>query len=358
MTDYWIENLKQKLPDFLNKMYVDNYIKYSLSGDIYTSSVNWGLGNYVFFTKIIGISDLINNYSENELEFLKNKILSFSNTTGVISDPIVTDWGKKDKLKNIFNLNNEKKTKVFDLRRAETRQSYAALNILNKKPLYIYKNIPYNSNSLHKFLNSFNWSKPWHAGSHVSHLLFFLKQNSNFFNYKNSKSKNLIAETIKFINNIQSKNDGCWYIGNNVSLTEKINGAMKILTGLHAAEIFEFNNPEKLIDTALTAINNGQACDNFNVVYVLYSASLLTDYRKNDIKIFLENRLNIYKEYYHEDIGGFSFYKNKTNEYYYGKRITKGLNEPDIHGTAMFIWGLAFIDKIIDLGLNFKIPLN
>ncbi len=66
----------------------------------------------------------------------------------------------------------------------------------------------------------------------------------------------------------------------------------------------------------------------------------------------------MYTDYYWPGYGGFSFYKDRANDIYYGKKITKGLAEPDIHGTAMFVWGIALIDKILNLGLNFKIPLN
>jgi len=47
---------------------------------------------------------------------------------------------------------------------------------------------------------------------------------------------------------------------------------------------------------------------------------------------------------------------HKTNIYYYGAKITRGLNEPDIHGTCMFLWGISIISQIleIDQELGFK----
>ena len=99
--------------------------------------------------------------------------------------------------------------------------------------------------------------------------------------------------------------------------------------------------------------------DNFNIVYVLYCANKLApNYRFDDIEKFLMNRLNLYKEYYHPEYGGFSFYKNQSNNVLYGKKLAESKNEPDIHGTIMFTWGLALIDKMIGLNLDFKVPLN
>ena len=40
---------------------------------------------------------------------------------------------------------------------------------------------------------------------------------------------------------------------------------------------------------------------------------------------------------------------NKSSENYYGARVSKGLNEPDIHGTVMFIWGLSLISRLLDI---------
>ena len=59
---------------------------------------------------------------------------------------------------------------------------------------------------------------------------------------------------------------------------------------------------------------------------------------------------------YYEDKGGFSFLIGQTNTRYYGVKIAKGLNEPDIHGTIMFVWGISIIAQIlgIESELGFK----
>ncbi len=91
-------------------------------------------------------------------------------------------------------------------------------------------------------------------------------------NYQSEKSMAFINHVLLWLNSIQSKEDGCWYIGNEISLVQKINGAMKILNGFHSAQLFDIPYPKKLIDTALLGTNDTDACGNFNIIYVLFAA--------------------------------------------------------------------------------------
>lgn len=144
----------------------------------------------------------------------------------------------------------------------------------------------------------------------------------------------------------------------NPSLQQKINAAMKIITGLKLADKMNFEYSEKLIDLCLATKKDEHACDNFNIICVLYYANKMTDgnYRVKEIKEFALDRLGIYKQYYYPKTGGFSFLPHKANVYYYGTKLTKGLDEPDIHGTCMCLWGISIISHIleIDKELGFK----
>jgi hypothetical protein len=96
----------------------------------------------------------------------------------------------------------------------------------------------------------------------------------------------------------------------------------------------------------------------FNIILVLNYASKLLDktYRQQEIEAFALERLKIYKEHYYKDKGGFSFLDKQANIRYYGVKITKGLGEPDIHGTIMFVWGISIIAQILNINneLGFK----
>jgi hypothetical protein len=354
----WIFELKETVSQFLEKLRgrkVQGFFHYSLSGDLYDENIKWGLGNTVFAVKIYYTLDLLNKLSAKDKEDMANFIKSFQEKDGEIYDPLVKrKTFIRNKLSAIKNLDFSnffhKKTII-----AETRQAISALKLLGEKPDIPYQKFPKTEKEITKYLSSLNWQRPWGAGSHFSHLLFFL-QNSDLEN-----KEDLINFAINWVNKLQNPEDGSWYRGKS-NLQQKINGAMKVITGLKVVDRMNFNYPEKLIDLCLSAKNDEHACDNFNIVYVLKYANELCDsnYRYEEIKSFVIQRLNIYKEYYYPKIGGFSFFLGKANDNYYGAKITKGLNEPDIHGTTMFLWGISIIAQILginkELGFNEQIP--
>jgi len=354
----WIKTLKEDIRRFLDKIYKDDYsyIKYSLTGDIYNRKTNWGLGQNVFMVKILYMLNILKDLNSEQKGNLVINIKKFQNKDGYISDPLIIKLITKKKF--IFFRDSSNEFETEKIRRAETRQSFSALNCLGVKPDKPFLHIPYSKEGIKKFLSSYNWEYPWDAGSHFSHLMFFLNMNKKMFGYKIKETDNLVRFANAWIDNIQSEDDGFWYKGK-TTVKEKINGAMKILTGKTAADILKINNFKKLVDSCLNAVNDSEACSNFNIIYCLYYCSNISEYRRKDIEDFCYNRLNIYKDFYYKDTGGFSFYKHRANDIYYGVKISRGLNEPDIHGTVLFVWGIALISKMLKLDfIDFKIPLT
>jgi len=350
----WLFELKEKVPQFLEKLKgkrISGFFHYSLSGDLYDENIKWGLGNTVFAVKIYYTLNLLNQLPFEERKAIVNFIKSFQKKDGTIYDPLVK---RKSALKNLlanfknFDFNNILGQQTII---AETRQAISTLNLLGEKPNISYQKFPKKEKEIEKYLSKLNWERPWGAGSHFSHLIFFLKD-SNL-----EDKEKLINLAINWINKLQNSKDGSWHKGN-PSLQQKINGAMKIITALKVANKMNFQHPEKLINLCLSAKNDKHACDNFNVIYVLHYASKITrnNYRFEEIKKFAHNRLEIYRNYYFPEIGGFSFLPQKANVYYYGAKITKGLNEPDIHGTCMFLWGISIISQI--LGIDKELKFN
>lgn len=357
----WLKNIKEDTARFIESITEGNYqyFKYSYSGDILDSSVQWGLANFVFAVKILYVTKLLQQIDDHKKNNLYYGIMKFADDQGYIYDPYLTRLSFKQKIKQrLGRLDRPLQQKIEEIRRAETRQSLVALHLLGQKPSKPFLAIPDNKEAIDKYLTALNWEYPWAAASHFSHLLFFLKYNNIFFDLQNN-NKELIQHAVQRIHRIQSEKDGCWYVGDHVSLAQKINGALKVLTGLHAAGIDKFPHAHQLIDTCLTGINDDEACSNFNIAYVLYACKKVDDnYRDQKIKEFLATRLNLYKEYYHASTGGFSFFKDKANMVYYGKQITKGRNEPDIHGTNMFLTGIAVINEALNLELDLQVPVN
>ncbi len=361
----WLHELKPNLRSFLKLMQENDYayFKYSFSGDLYTLHDRWGLANTVFAVRILYITGLLDELSSLQKHNLYKSIINFSDSNGTFSDPLLHYYSFKEKILRTKAIIRSKglKTLFFEtdnqIKRAETRQTFAALYLLGHTPPKPFP-VAKDKQDIYKYLNSYNWKQPYSAGGNLNHLLFFLRINEELFPQNKNNSEDLINYIIDWVNKIQSPIDGCWYSGK-TSLFQKINGAMKILNGFHSACRYKVNYAKQLIDTVLSAINDIQACDNFNIVYVLYGASRVEpDYRKDEIRNFLLNRLRIYEEFYFRSPGGFSFNKRYAQPNIYGKTINKGLPEPDIHGTAMFVWGIAIIDNMINLGLDWKIPLN
>lgn len=353
----WLSNYKDNTFNFLSQMQEKDYsyFKYSLSGDLYNSNTIWGLGQLVFASKILYMIDSLPKLSKNQVENIISSIKIFEHENSYIFDPLIS---KKTKF-SLFSFFQKKGivSSKEQIQRAETRQAIAALICLHSKPNKPFFYIPYTIDGVDRYLKNLNWNLPWSAGSHFSHLLFFYKTNKELFSYEKDLTDKLIEFSINWVNKLQSNKDGAWY-HKETSLQQKINGAMKVLTGFMAVDFIKINYVEKLIDLCLSAVNDEHACDNFNIILVLYYCSKISNYRLKDIESFCINRLKIYREFYFPEYGGFSFFKGKANDNYYGFKITKGKNEPDIHGTIMFTWGISLISHIIDIGFKLKIPIT
>ncbi len=349
----WIFTLKPAVINFLDNMkgvHVPGYYKYSVSGDLFDESQHWGLGNTVFAVKSYYTLGVLDRFSAQDHDEVSSFIKSFADSNGNIYDPFLK---KKAFVREKLSAMRHKRFQNFFHKqtvRAETRQSISALKLLGERVTPCLS-VPSSEKEIDKYLSLLDWTVPWGAGSHFSHLLFFLA-NSDLLN-----KEELVDYSINWVNRIQEKDSGSWFKGD-PSVAEKINGAMKVLTGFKAADKMKMAYPEQMIDLALGARNDRHACDNFNVIYVLKYANEATNgsYRLDEIRQFARDRLSIYHEYYWPEYGGFSFHKGRANTYYYKAIITKGLPEPDIHGTVLFLWGISLIAQIlnIDKELGFK----
>jgi len=354
----WLYNLRPQVSNFLESMQSHNiqgYYRYSYSGDIYDDSFHWNAGSSVFALKIYYTLAIENPEA---IKVASTYIRSFLHQDGLIYDDFIYKKGRLRNFLSAIKHNNLENIFNQQYKRAETRQCYSALMLhkqLPKQPITIP--LPDTEKEIDIYLKKLNWQQPWAAGSHFSHLMFFF----NLARQTNQIDKETFAQlthyAISWINRLQNSNDGSWYSGN-PSARFKVNGAMKILTGLIAVNKVEFAYPKKLIDLCLSVTNDETACDNFNIILVLnYASKLLArKYRQQQIEKFALDRLKIYKKHYYEEKGGFSFLSKQANTRYYGVKITRGFDEPDIHGTIMFVWGISIIAQMlnIDNELGFK----
>ena len=250
----------------------------------------------------------------------------------------------KDFVKKLLNLSKKYnyQSKKFELQtsiRAETKQAISTLQQVNFSNQYIYDDFPKTENEIKNYLNKYDWNKPWSAGAQFSGLCVFVSTQLD---------DNLDIKT-SLENYINSKvnSDGFYYSGEKPNYTELINGSMKVLTGLDWLNV-PIHFPEKIIDLCLSGKPSQQGCDLVDFVYVLYRCSLETNYRKKDIIKYLENFYETIFNHFYPNQGGFSYGIDSSQKLYYGVEISKGKNEPDIHGTLLLTWALSMIFKITE----------
>lgn len=343
----WLFQLKQEVPRFLERMKgtrTPGFFHYSLSGDRFGEDKRWGLGNTVFATKIYYTLGLLDSLPSLDRENMKRFILSFQSNDRTIFDPIVAHqafW--RDKLSAIKHRDGQNFFHTQTIR-AETRQAVSALKLLGHLPHVYPDDLPRDPEGVVRYLERLDWTRPWGAGSHFSHLLFFLAQ-CNL-----DDKQDLIDVAVTWLVHLRDAQTGCWFKGT-PTLQQKINGVMKVLTGLKAADRMTITEPERLINLALSATNDRHACDHFNVIYVLKYANEAAGhaYRDGEIRRFALDRLDQYHKHYWPELGGFSYFLGKANNIYYNAAVSRGLAEPDIHGTVMFLWGAALIAQLLDI---------
>lgn len=336
----WVADLKKTVPQFLEKMQ-DNAVagKYRLSwsGDIPSANTHWGLAQSTFAIRILYIFDKMTPSAE---EGLRNYILSFKREDGFIYDTYVA---RRTLYRRIINtLKNQKLDFLLNKenKRAETRQAVAALINLNYKEPLIIKGLITSKDEIERFIINLDWRDPWGAASHVNHLIFFLKFCSGIDSV-------LLKELADNIENVLSA-----IKLNETDETNKLIGAnMKILMGMSLLNRDAKWVSNRVLDICLENFNKtGDACVNFNTIYVISKCINYDSYRKDESIGALLKAVDFWrKKFYWDQYGGFSFYQGRAVDYYYGAKLTTSKPEPDLHGTAMFVWGILLVTKALGL---------
>tara|TARA_Y100000817_G_scaffold265773_1_gene221733 strand:- start:12 stop:1133 length:1122 start_codon:yes stop_codon:yes gene_type:complete len=287
----------------------------------------------------------INSFQKNNKDFPENSFVDSNYLTGFEN----LDFKRLSKktiksflnLTTLFSFDNDSKIKTDGIR-AETKQAISTLYQVDSKNNLKYLDFPFENNEIDNFLSNLNWNKPWSAGAQFSALCVFSKTQL-------SKNQSLITskKLASFADSIVNKNNGAYFKGAEPERSELINGCMKVLTGLDWIET-SINYPEKLIDLCLESKPSQEGCDLVDIVYVLYRSQKETDYRKEEVVQFFYNLIAVIEKHYFYGLGGFSYYINKSQVNYYGLKITKGKNIPDLHGTTLLLWALSMIYETIE----------
>lgn len=355
----WVRDVREGVLEFLERQReTDGFYRFSLSGDRYPPASDWGLANTVFVARSYYLLDELTAVSDSEIEAMTTFIRSFHDGAGRLYDAslegknersILLDIGRALKHRDIDFLRTDEEQRE-QRQRAETRQSATALAVLGSHPPEPYLHIPYTTAELDAYLSSLNWAKPWGAGSQFSHLVYFYRRNSELFGSHSERADALIDHATEWVDTLQSETDGCWYRGTDVPSQQRINGAAKVLAGFGVAGYDEIDNASQIIDYCLANAEITQACDGVDVIAVLFmlTEKLSVDYRRDDIRVFCRDWLDICRRHYHHKPGGFSFFEDQANTTLYGLTITEGRDEPDVHGTFLLTRGLSMVAEILD----------
>ncbi len=260
------------------------------------------------------------------------------------------DWtaclamAKNRQFSRLFEDQSENKARTV---RAESRQSASTLLMVGHRPKHP---LPFEWNSedsVREFVRSLDWTKPWGAGSHSSHLVAFVVMNDGPSHGDLARDEVLeiiFEETDRWLD----ERTGAWGKGD-VGHVQRINGAMKMLTAYDWAEL-PSPRPTLLLDYVLDERSARDGCGVLDRLFVANQARKdAPGYRETDLRDFALDAIEEIEQHRQAD-GGFSYSPRRAQRTYYGACVSLGGRQGDMHGTVLFT--LAFAIALDILGIR------
>lgn len=347
-------NLNYEVNNFLDSLKkTDRDSFYPANEGLTKSGISLNMGFLCYGLKILymnGTWDTLSEERKNQYKdslnlFQKTKIKNYSDY--FVDQALLDGYNStfstlnaKYVVKSILSMMNKKKyeTKKVALNKAinaDNKQTVSTMNELNFLSSKRFEYTFTNETQINSYLNSLDWSVPWTSGAQFSSICTY----SNIFGLGFEKV------LINFSGKILNEETGSYHNPLAKDSRQIINGAMKVITGLDWINQ-KIHEPKKLIDYCIDNQPYLEGCDIVDFVYVLYKSSNQDSHRRNEVIELLIELLNEIMKLYYPDKGGFSYYKNRSQTHYYGLRISKGLDTPDLHGTLLCLWA---INMILDL---------
>ncbi len=260
----------------------------------------------------------------------------------------------KNQIKQVLNLSKKfnysiDKKKLNDAIRAESKQAISTLFQVGEKNNIKYLDFPQNENDINLFLENLNWNFPWSAGAQFSAMCVFSRTQLNDDDFEHCKEA-----YYKFISKITNSKDGAYYLNNTPNQQQLVNGSMKVITGLDWLDS-PIHYPEKLIDMCLNINPSQEGCDIVDIVYVLYKCLNESNYKEKEVIAYFINIIELIEKHYFYGKGGFSYFINKSQRYYYGLNISTGQDTPDIHGTTLLLWAISMLLEVVEGSSNWNV---
>ena len=222
--------------------------------------------------------------------------------------------------------------------RAETRQTYSALLQYDILPKQIVLEIP-TTRGCQMYLRQL---ASLGSQSHFSHLMLFLSLttdgptgNRRFRGPQHSLLFYLFHST-PYRRRVYKNH------------AHKVNGAMKVMIGLLVDDL-PFKYPERLSIFAYFSHQQKQRMHaTKSIRFCCVCRQIMpTHVQTKRHRTILSGHASCLEKYYYPELGGFSFHKH--HDRYHGAKISHGLDEPDIHGTTLFTWGLSMMKHLIKI---------
>ena len=357
----WARSVPKGIPEFLEHMRTEipGHFKHSYSGDVLGPARHWGLIQSILVVKTLAILNDAELWPRFGKDSLTDVILSFEKRNGLIVDPLINRHGHLFRIKRAIRFLTLKGLFYNHSAVAMTRSSYNALLLLNQRPARKYSIVEFSQTGIREFVSGLPWDQPWSAGSHFNHLLFFLAVHRNLFGMDEEHYVKCIDVALNALEHYYNRETGEWPLLESENANTAVNGTMKICMGLRIADRLEYiSASETIIDRSLELVGGNHACDFFNNLYVMHSMRLLTDYREEEVRSACLRMLGTIRRHYNENDKGLSFEEGKAETHFYGYKFSKGKPESDLHGTAMYLWAIALINEVCDLGMSLSAPLT
>lgn len=305
---------------------------------IYYMAGKWDSLNHSMKTEWI---DYINSFQFIDARFPSNSYIDKNLLSSYENFEIKTNlkYLAKSFLNIIPGFNFDSKNEVLKKAiNAETKQAISTLHEVGAVSKAKLENIYTDSNSVEKYLDSLDWSRPWSAGAQFSSLCV----------YETTQGFGILNQLQSYISKLSNKGTGSYFTVQPKTSREIINGAMKVISGLDWINS-EIHRPKELIDFCLNNKPVLEGCDFVDYIYVLYKCSKQTSYKKEKIiQLFSEISVEL-KKLFNKNDGGFSYFEGKSQTHYYGSEITIGKNVSDIHGTLLCLWAVLMILETMEL---------
>lgn len=229
--------------------------------------------------------------------------------------------------------------------RAETRQSAGTLLMVGAEPEYPLPFPWKDEREVLAFIRRLSWANPWSAGSHLSHVVFFLQALSRS-RVPPADARRTLDAIIAFLDEVRDPESGSWFVGR-PSDEEKLNGAMKVLSALEWLGR-PWPDCSRLVAFALRQPARSDGCGFLNRLHAVYLGlrGCSPGYMDSEVRECAADALRRIGAFRKTD-GGFSFYEGRAQAGYYGARVSDGLCVSDLHGAAMMAWATAICVSLL-----------